>query len=35
MEINDILDEEKLERNKITVQQADDGEIKAFNMACS
>lgn len=36
-EIHYILDEEKLEKNKITIQQADDDddEIKAFNMACS
>lgn len=35
-EIHYILDEEKLEKNKITIQQADDDdEIKVFNMACS
>lgn len=34
-EIHDVLDEEKLGRNKVTIQQADDGEIKVFNMACS
>lgn len=34
-EIHCILDEEKLEKNKITIQQADDDEIKVFNMACS
>lgn len=35
-EIHYILDEEKLEKNKITIQQEDDvDEIKVFNMACS
>lgn len=34
-ETHDILDEEKLGRNKFTIQQADEGEIKVFNMACS
>lgn len=37
-EIHYILDEEKLEKNKITIQQADDDdddEIKVLNMACS
>lgn len=35
-EFHYILDEEKLEKNKITIQQADDDDkIKVFNMACS